>query len=418
MPIKARSINSNNFRAAILLYLLWPFGATIFAIRHYRESWARWIVTLFCGFYGFTFIFWNDTADFNRHKSYFFEYTDYDFSVLWQRITTLFTSQATREDIAGDFICYAISRFTDDPRYLYAAFGLIFGYFYTKNIWLLLSYSQNKINKNALPFLIGFITIVPLFYISGFFMHVSMHIFFYGSFHVLTQRSYKHFGYVLLSIFFHWSFLFPALILIGLCAAGNRMRLYMIIFFVSLAINIINLEMFAGIASLFGSAIQSKYETYTNIDAVYETLKYETEQRSWFLIWRLKIWLYYAWCILVYLIYRFGKRLPYAIQILISFSLLIAAATNIFSAIPSMFRFYSLHLLLTMAALFMHYQRQNEQFFKKAGLLCYLPIVFWLIVLTRTHILGSVSPELFYSNIPGSLFFHNSVKNLGHIFGM
>lgn len=405
-----------NFKTALLLFVAWPFGGFLFALRNYRERWAQVIVTLFCGFYGFTFVFWNETADFNRYKNYFAEYTRYDFYMLWQRISTLYTQNAEREDIAVDIINYAVSRFTDNPRYLYAVVGMIFGYFYSKNIWFLLRHAPRKINQNARLFLIGFLTIVPVFYISSFPMHLAMHIFFFGAINILMYRRYKYFGYILLSILVHFSFIFPAVVLLGLCVAGLRLKLYLAIFLFSLVIREINLELLAKYASFFGSAIEHKIDGYTDIDYMQEVNDYETNERSWFMIWRFKFLLYYTWGILLYMTNKLGNRLPQDMKAILAFCLLMSAATNFLSEIPSMGRFYSLYLLMAMALLFIHHQRQNTPIFENSTIIGIFPVAFWIVVLMRTHILVTISPELFYSNFPASVFFHNAVRNLQSLF--
>ncbi|MBK8502220.1 MAG: hypothetical protein IPL46_08435 [Saprospiraceae bacterium] len=60
----------NNRWSAYLLFLIWPFFSVIYAVVNYRSPWAKNIIWLFSGFFGFTFVISNEGMDANSYRSY------------------------------------------------------------------------------------------------------------------------------------------------------------------------------------------------------------------------------------------------------------------------------------------------------------------------------------------------------------
>ncbi len=120
-----------------LVFLIWPFLALIESIKNYRESWAKNGIWLFVIFFGFTFVprIGNDSMGYIRQ---FHELHNANVS-LYQILGRLYTEGSRSLDIIQILISFLVSRFTDDYRILFAIFGAIFGYFYSRNIFPLIN---------------------------------------------------------------------------------------------------------------------------------------------------------------------------------------------------------------------------------------------------------------------------------------
>lgn len=401
----------NNLNALLIIFVCWPFAALCMAIKRYRDKSLHLIITLFCSFYGFTFIINNPLMDANRYRDAFLRYSYYGFDHLWHGVITLYTSQAEHEDIAIEVINYLLSRITNDPRFLFAVFGLIFGYFYSKNICLLISFAKNSINGNSLIFLVAFLMIVPVFYINGFLMYVAAHIFFFGAFHIITLRRYKYFIFPAVAILFHFSYIFPTTILLFFCVMGVRNDLYFPFFVISFfASSVFDPQFFGRYIHFLGAAIESKYNIYMAISTI-EKVAIARDNASWFIVWKNNLLIYYSFIVICFLFFKCRKQIQNDIMRLFSFCFLFAGCVNLVGNYPSMGRFYSVYLLFAMAFLFLFYNYKNINTIDKKTIFALIPIGLAVIVDLRMF-LPTVSPTIFFSNFFLEYFINNDTIHL------
>ena len=72
MAIKANSEK----KYSVILFLIWPFLALIYAAKNYKASWSKNIIWFFVIFYGFTLTIHNvgeEISDANRYRDKFIE---------------------------------------------------------------------------------------------------------------------------------------------------------------------------------------------------------------------------------------------------------------------------------------------------------------------------------------------------------
>jgi len=163
-----------------ILFLIHPLTAVVTAFANYRSSFAKNIVWLFVAFYGFTMVISDEGMDANRYRDDFLTLTKTEITAK-SFVGMLYQEDSQYVDVAQPLISLLVSRLTNDPRILFAVFGLIFGYFYSRNIWFLLDRSGKGVKGSSLIYLLTFAIVIGFWSISGFRMWTAAHIFFFGS---------------------------------------------------------------------------------------------------------------------------------------------------------------------------------------------------------------------------------------------
>lgn len=202
---KAKKHSSNkNSLYIFILYVLSPFLAVLVAVRNYKSAWAKNVVWLFVAFYGYTIVISSEGIDAASYRNYFIQMVQADLN--WDIFSKmLYSDNGGYPDVVQPLITFMVSRFTADYKILFLMFALLFGYFYSRNIWFLLDRAGTSLKKLSIPIIISFVLIVPFWQINGFRMWTAAHIFFYGAILYLLDVSKKR---VCLSLQFPYSSIF------------------------------------------------------------------------------------------------------------------------------------------------------------------------------------------------------------------
>ena len=123
----------------LLFFCIWPFGALILSFIKYSKKWTKNLIWAFVVFYGYTFVISNDTMDANRLLTRFETAVQFKGDI-HAYFLNLFILTEGNINFLEPFIHYLVALFTDNFQILMAVFGLIFGYFYSRNICYLIDY--------------------------------------------------------------------------------------------------------------------------------------------------------------------------------------------------------------------------------------------------------------------------------------
>ena len=226
-----------------ILFIIWPFAILIYAIINYRKHWARNIFWLYTIYFGFTFVISSPDIDAS-------DYAD-DLKIMaGVRVGTdyLIESYLAPDsgilDIAQKLITFLVSRFTDDYRFLFAAFGLFMGYFLSRIIWYLIDRNNDKIDIYTGLLLICYSLIVGIWDINGVRWNVAAVIFVYGALTYLIGGKKNGLWIAAITVFVHWSFIIALAVLLGYAMIKNRTIIYFILFVVSFTIAELDIELF------------------------------------------------------------------------------------------------------------------------------------------------------------------------------
>lgn len=109
-------------------------------------------------------------------------------------------------DIYQSTVTYLVSRITDSGHILFMIFGIVFGYFYSRNIWYVLNKLPISIPRYLTVVIALFILVCPIWNVSGVRMWTALHVFAYGALPYLLDNDKSKIYWPALSIFIHFSF--------------------------------------------------------------------------------------------------------------------------------------------------------------------------------------------------------------------
>ena len=347
------TLDRSSFKRNILMFfLVWPIAGLYFAFRNYRNDWSKNIFWLFCIFFGYSFIIGeNNSTDSFYYAQVFIQYTYADMSLaeLWD---SFYSGSSSYVDIASPIITFLVSQISNNPRILFTIFGLIFGYFCSRNIWLVLDQIKGNLSGVTILFVITFAMLNPIWNINGFRMWTAAQIFLFGALPYLLEGNRKKLYWSVASVFFHFSFMAPVAILFMFIFLRNRLNIYMGFFILTSFIKELDLQVVRSALSFLPTIFQSRISGYTNIEYA-ETLRMMGQSLNWYI--KLSAnglqYISYIYILYIYLFCReFLKSKPY-LTTLFCFSLFLGGFANIASQLPSGDRFITVALMFLVSFL-------------------------------------------------------------------
>ena len=292
--------------SAWVFFFINPFCASIVALVNYRESFAKNIIWLFVAFYGFTMVISDEGMDANRYKDNFITLASSKTSAK-DFIDLLYQEGSNYVDAAQPLITFFVSRLANDPRILFAVFGLVFGYFYSRNIWYLLDRAGPQIKKSNLIFIFVFAIIIGFWQINGFRMYTAAHVFFFGAIQYLIDNKKGGIAIASLSVFFHYSFILPTTILLLFIAIPKKAAWFYWIFVVSFFISEVNIPILSDtLTNILPGVFHEKIAGYTS-DVYIDAIANDLTTKNWrFVFYAISI----KWVVTGFLslIYFFGTK--------------------------------------------------------------------------------------------------------------
>lgn len=332
---------SQNYRLYYLIgYLIWPFGLSLEAFRQWDKPWAKNAFWLFCIYFGFTFVIAQEGgADSDRYAREFYDlaHSGTQFKDLWGMFYVVGSDYT---DIVAPFIMFFLSRITDNPTFLFVIFGLVSGFFYSRNVWYVLEKINGKFSGVILLYFITFVLINPIWNINGFRFSLAAQVFLFGTLPYLLDGKKKYLIWSAVSILVHFTFLFPVAVLGIFYFFKNRTNIYLIFFLISAFIREIDLEWFQSVLSFLPDVLFTEVENYVS-EGYVEYRRIIDQELPWFITYA-SIGIRWAVYLLVFSTFLFGREILKErsdLRTLWSFALLFYAFANIVGLIPSADRF-------------------------------------------------------------------------------
>lgn len=317
-------------------FLIWPFGTLLLSLKNWRKSLSQNVFWLFCVFFGFTFVIAEEGgADSARYAAWLAQYAHSEMNLkeLWQ---SFYADSSGYVDILQPLVTYLVSRFTDNPVILFTVFGLIFGYFYARNIWYILDRIPGGITLVLGVFILTFVLLNPIWNINGFRMWTAAQIFLYGTMPYLIEGKRKGLIWVVVSVFVHFSFLFPVTVLGLFLVSKNKIHFYLGFFIISSFVKELDLGLVRESLSFLPGFLQPRVSGYTNIDyAVFRADR--MQMANWYVNFSEQgiKWAVYIAVLTIYFFFLASLKQRKDLFTLFCFSLLIYSFANIFSLVPS-----------------------------------------------------------------------------------
>ncbi|MCF6222636.1 MAG: EpsG family protein [Flavobacteriaceae bacterium] len=366
-----------------LIFLVNPFAAMLISFKEYTAPYAKNIFWAFCVFYGLTFAIGHESSgsDINRyleelqylHSRY--EYTTNDIINYFQ--------QSGEVDILRTFLSYVISRFSDSQAILTTVYAIIFGFFFSRNIWYVMNLLEGRISGLTKMLILGLILVIPIWFINGFRMWTAFHVFMYGLLPYIFVNKKSKLLFVYLSFLVHFSFILPILVLMMYIIIGNRVQLFFIGFVLSMFVSELNISFFNQyIENYAPQSIAERSESYRNEDVIENGKEKSTVNKTvWYVRWNGKLLKWSFYILLIYLyIFTNIKMLPEWKRIF-SITLVFFSVGNILSLIPSGGRYlsFSSFLIFTMLILYLNQFKEDLKFQRLIKILTPVFILFIIV---------------------------------------
>ncbi len=361
-----------------------------------------------CAFMGFVFIF-NPVFD-----------TGADSTRIAKALVTMHSPDTTIKEVFSDLfvedgnvdvyqllVTYIVSIFTSNAHYLFLTMAIIFGFFYSRNVWRILDIIKLSANQTYIWIFIAMLFLVnPIWNINGGRMWVALHVFIYGIFGYFFEKKPLYLIWSFVSIFIHFSLIFPlSLFIILQFLPKKNIYTYFFIYLISLFVNDIDME-----------SLKTMIIDYLPKFLIYKADAYLNEELAITISEGVKDWSTYLFVskymsmgfkyIVLYVFWKNIKNIEVNTilrNLMISF-LFLGFFINILSLIPSMGRFMVLTDFIMFALLLLVISNVNltnhsANLLKYSSILLILPIFFALRIGTIYY-----GHSLFWSNFFGALF--------------
>lgn len=366
-----------------------PVLTVIYSLRNYKQAFAKNVIWAFTVFYGYTFIIFNEGMDSDRYKQWFLTNVASNLSFP-EYLATLFSldnfSTGINLDIFEPILSYLVSQVTEDYRILFAAFGLVVGYFYSRNMWYILERVDFKAKPFLVTLVIAFALIAPIWDLNGFRFCAATHIFLMGTLPFLFEGKKKGLILSVLSIFVHFSFIFPVAVLLLYMLIGNRYFILYIFFISSLFVSEINLDSMNNfISSNFPEVFQVRVSGYISVDRVQELrVDAVSTELNWYVRGHDQIM---KWLMIVFISLIFFRGKDFVKQHknllrLICFTMLMYGFSNFASLLPSGARFVTLSNFFALAFIILYIQNGPRETVLTKLVPLAVPLL-WLFIIVR-----------------------------------
>lgn len=338
---------SNNVNSRIITAILWPFGALVSALRNWRQPWAMNVFWVVCIFLGAIQIFHpsgtvlGEGSDAGR----------YVLELQWMYSSVDTYSQVSRYFYDGDtndVFCstlqFLVSRFTDNGHVFFFVLAIIYGFFYSRNIWYILGKISDQRIKGLWVLIALFFLVCPIWNINGVRMWTALHVFCYGALPYLLDGEKKQLIWSAISILIHHSFIFPIALLAGFILVqkkvfkNNNILTGLFLFYLfTLTVKTIDLgALNVALQAYLPGFYDDRIDSYVNEDILNARLE-RASQNSWHVAFfnDLQYWINQLLIVFSFITIRKFKDKLVDILPLFAFALLIYGFSNILACVPS-----------------------------------------------------------------------------------
>ena len=384
----------NNF----VFFLLSPFLGFIQAFKYYREDWAKNSVWLFVIFYGYT-MYRPEIMDSSRYVINLINL--YNRPVTWDVFIANFYSDDTGSvDIYQPLVSFLLSRVTKDGNILFAVFGMVYGYFFSRNVWMVMDLCKGaKIQWKLWLLIISFICVLGFWNLNGVRMWTAAHVFFYGVFQYLVNDRKKGIFIAISAALVHFSFILPIGVFLIFILNKIPWRFLYFLFLGSFFISSLNVPTIrAKLESVAPAFLLPRVNSYTS-DEYVEAFSDLNESANWYIKYYTNtlMWVLVALFTVIY----FSKKTKFkddkSFSNLFGFSLLILTIGNITSLLPSGGRFVLIAQLFGVALLVYYYVRFEDLMYRNY-LKLLSPLLYFFILVNLRISFDTISFMTVFSN--------------------
>ena len=263
----------------IAVETVFPFFGIIYSIKNKAVKSFPLIFALFFFFFG-TQIIITDSNDIGRYLQVFSDLSNYDNISFWGYFYSM--NEGNQIDYYLPFMTWLISRFTSNSQLFAGILAMLMGLCYGFNF----SYIVKRLeNTNLLSLVLLFLLfLIPHSFFCTHRWWMALQVFLLGALPYVLDGKNKYVLFSILSIFIHFSFLYPLVLLLVYRFLPRRsLLLFVVLFFLTNFIDALNINT---IAKMFEQYLPDAYaarnESYINA----EFLEHNWFSQSYKLIWK------------------------------------------------------------------------------------------------------------------------------------
>lgn len=412
---------NRNSSTAFILTLVFPFGGLVYTLSHWREKWAKNIFWLACIYFGAVLIYWPEGTILGQGSDggrYVLELMEmYGSNISLSQILGQYQIDQRTMDLYQPLMTYLISRFTDNGHVLFTAFAIVFGFFYSRNIWYILEKLPNRKLGNLFILVSLYFLICPITLINGVRMWTALHVFVYAMMPYLLEGEKSKLWWLLITPLIHFSYLYVVLFAVAYVLlpyqlkSRNNILLYVAyaFFIVTLFINSINLDATVGmLTELSPETYENRIEGYVSQE-VADRKAQASALNNWYVLGSANI-LHWSYNLLMITLlpclkrhFKNNRRL----MNLFVFTLLLGGFANIMALIPSGGRFQLLAQMFKVPLILLVAMSvsKNDNFSKVINVALILLLIPFVVEFRKlfdyfsiTAILGNFITVFFWEN--------------------
>lgn len=400
-------MEENSSRAlALLSYFLFPLFSLIVAIKNFRKSWAKNVVWAFIAFYAYHFSPAGDGVDVISYINRFHFYESNDFSIKGF-IFSLYSEGSSTMDIIEPLLSYGLSKITSNFKVLLLFYGIIYGYFYSRNIWFFLDQFKGKVKLQSFLLLLWLLVTIGVWEINGFRFWCGSHMFLWGAINLIFVNKKKGLVFLFLSVFMHIGMAIPVLIVLAFRYIKTpSINILITVFFISYFLAELDLEFVRNwISANAPDFIKSKLLGYTSEDYVSQT---NDKFQNYSIAFHIAKYIYIALKLVFISILYFNRNTFKNEEVYLLFKLFLffGIFSNILSQIPSGGRYASITNFLLIGTYMVFIQNSFHYKFKRFLIIQYPLILLMAIYYFRIMGFYTFNIHHFINNPLTSFFIH------------
>ena len=233
------SIQREKLKWQGILFFIWPALSLIIAIGQITSRVSLYIIVFFYGLFGITFKVYSDQIDSSRHMRQFLGIADMG---LWDFLNSflsggVYFSTAMKPDFFLNVLNFIVSRFTNDPQYLFFLMSLLIGLMLCLLLKITIDvYAKGDRNWIGLMFIFFLLVLFLPARILSFRHYFAALFFLYFSFqYFYNGKKLKPLIIASFAVFSHFGFFIAVSLLWLYHFIGNKNTLYYIAIIASFA---------------------------------------------------------------------------------------------------------------------------------------------------------------------------------------
>lgn len=329
-----------------------PFAAFVVGILNPSDKASKNLVWLFIVFYGAVFYISDEsTSDSVRYALHFQMMAEPGFT--FGDLLALMYPEGGQgyQDIYQPGLTYLVSRFTDQTWIMFSSFGLVLGYVYSRNIWFLVDNVGSRRSAVILFLVIAFSANITFAHgLNGVRFWTSCHVFLFGFFYYCQKGDWRFLLVSLVTPLMHFSFTLLCGLLLTFLLFKRYGTLIYGFLLASFFVSELDLSFVRSVMEYLPFSFENRAMDYVNKADMEPGYSGLARTPPWFL--RLNDQLLRLFVLLSssYMFYRGFHRAPSIGRDVFVFGMLVYAATNLVSYVPSAGRFLAVGELLIVAS--------------------------------------------------------------------